>query len=78
MAVSSVSSKTYCLTGITGATIQLDKHGDSEGNYSVVALKAQESQFKLKDANLSCPYSMISVAQFYHSENLVSTPVSES
>lgn len=57
--------------GITGATIKLDNNGDSEGNYSVVALKMHDFQYHLAEGNFSCPYYMIPVAQFYHGELLV-------
>lgn len=57
--------------GITGATIKLDINGDSEGNYSVVALKSHDFQYHLNEGNFSCPYYMIPVAQFYHGELLV-------
>ncbi|XP_022167854.1 receptor-type guanylate cyclase Gyc76C-like [Myzus persicae] len=55
---------------ITGATIKLDNNGDSEGNYSVVALKSHDFQYHLAEGNFSCPYYMIPVAQFYHGELL--------
>lgn len=62
-------------TGITGATIKLDDHGDSEGNFSVVALKSHDFQIRLDEGNFTCPYYMIPVAQFYHGELLVSAPL---
>jgi len=58
--------------GITGATMKLDDHGDSEGNFSVVALKPYDFEFQLDEGNFSCPFYMVSVAQFYHVDSLVS------
>lgn len=57
---------------MTGATVKLDEHGDSEGNFSVVALKPVYYRFQIEEGNFTCPYSMISVAQFYRGELLVS------
>lgn len=67
------NTKNNNFTGITGATVKLDMNGDSEGNYSVVALKSQDYHLRLVDGNFTCPFNMISVAQFYHSGSLVST-----
>lgn len=52
-------------TGITGANIRVDKNGDSEGNFSVLAFK--ESNIIAKDASFSCNSHMIQVATFYPS-----------
>lgn len=59
---------------ITGSIIKLDKHGDSEGNFSVLALKP----YDLVDGNFSCEFHMIPVGQFqyYHDANS-DFPVSE-
>lgn len=58
-----------CLIGITGATIKIDGNGDSEGNFSVLALKPY------KEENFSClHYHMVPVAYFQQGENF---PVSE-
>lgn len=62
--------KNITYQSITGATIKLDINGDSEGNYSVVALKSHDFQYHLNEGNFSCPYYMIPVAQFYHGELL--------
>lgn len=32
-------SKILFISGVTGATIKIDSNGDSEGNFSVLALK---------------------------------------
>ena len=48
--------------GITGSNIRIDQNGDSEGNFSVLALK--ESQFSTKDTNFTCDRHMIAVATF--------------
>lgn len=58
-------------TGMTGATVKLDEHGDSEGNFSVVALKPVYYRYQVEEGNFTCPYSMISVAQFYRNDLLV-------
>lgn len=57
-----------CLLGVSGATIKLDKFGDSEGNFSVLALK--KDMFRLN--NFSCDYQMKPVGQFQQGETLVS------
>nr|XP_018907598.1 PREDICTED: receptor-type guanylate cyclase Gyc76C-like isoform X1 [Bemisia tabaci] len=46
---------------ITGATIRLDKNGDSEGNFSVLALKPH----RFSEKNFSCGHFMVPVGQFY-------------
>ena len=56
------------LTGISGATIKLDRHGDSEGNFSVLALKKEPLHIK----NFSCDFQMKPVGQFQQGDNLVS------
>lgn len=64
----------WLFTGVTGATIKIDKFGDSEGNFSVLALK----EFKLSTTNTSnftCDYHMVPVAYFQQG---VAFPVSES
>lgn len=53
--------------GITGANIRVDKNGDSEGNFSVLAFK--ESNIIAKDASFSCASHMIQVATFYPSND---------
>jgi guanylate cyclase, other len=72
-------SKSYCInkkksishfptfpTGVTGATIKIDRNGDSEGNFSVLALKPFESW---QHENLSCDLQMIQVAHFQQGED---------
>lgn len=53
------------LAGITGATIKIDANGDSEGNFSVLALKPSRENF-------SCNFQMVPVAYFQQGENPVS------
>lgn len=53
---------------MSGATIKLDKFGDSEGNFSVLALTKDPFQ---RD-NFSCDYQMSPVGQFLQGETLVS------
>lgn len=63
------------LKGITGAEIWIDKQGDSEGNFSVLAFK--ESYFSPKDSNFTCKRHMIPVATFHGRKENNSLPVSE-
>ncbi|XP_072387454.1 receptor-type guanylate cyclase Gyc76C-like isoform X1 [Diabrotica undecimpunctata] len=53
---------------ITGALMKLDKNGDSEGNYSVIAFS--EPQNKIVRYNFSCDYQMRPVGQFYQSSDV--------
>lgn len=55
---------------MTGSTIKIDKFGDSEGNFSVLALKP----YKMTRDNFSCDLHMVPVAYFQQGENF---PVSE-
>lgn len=55
----------FIYTGITGATIKIDENGDSEGNFSVLALKPSRENF-------SCNFQMIPVAFFQQGDNPVS------
>ncbi|XP_075220005.1 receptor-type guanylate cyclase Gyc76C-like [Lycorma delicatula] len=52
---------------ITGTTIKLDANGDSEGNYTVLALKPNNYSMN----NFSCSYYMIPVGQFQQGEQPV-------
>jgi hypothetical protein len=61
--------------GVTGAEIWIDENGDSEGNFSVLALK--ESQFSTKDSNFTCDRHMVQVATFQGRNTNNSLPVSE-
>jgi len=56
------------IIGVSGATIKLDKFGDSEGNFSVLALKKET----LHRDNFTCEYQMAPVGQFQQGETLVS------
>lgn len=56
--------------GVTGSTIKIDSSGDSEGNFSVLALKP----YKMTRDNFSCDLHMVPVAYFQQGENF---PVSE-
>lgn len=56
---------------MTGSTIKIDSNGDSEGNFSVLALKP----YKMTRENFSCDLHMVPVAHFQQGENF---PVSES
>jgi len=53
---------------VSGAKINLDKFGDSEGNFSVLALKKES----FHTDNFSCDYQMLPVGQFQQGETLVS------
>ena len=60
--------------GITGSDIRIDQFGDSEGNFSVLALK--ESNFSTKDfTNFSCDRHMVVVATFQQNKNISLLPV---
>lgn len=63
-----ITTFSFALVGVSGATIKLDQFGDSEGNFSVLALK-QES-FNI--SNFTCNYQMKPVGQFQQGETLVS------
>ncbi|XP_018335565.1 receptor-type guanylate cyclase Gyc76C [Agrilus planipennis] len=57
-----IESGTY--QSITGATMRLDKNGDSEGNFSVLALKkVPDSQSHVR-SNFTCHFQMVPVGQF--------------
>lgn len=58
------------LPGVTGATIKIDEFGDSEGNFSVLAMK----EWPLTGRNFTCHYHMVPVAIFIQGDEL---PVSE-
>jgi guanylate cyclase, other len=61
--------------GITGSTIRIDQFGDSEGNFSVLALK--DNSFSAKDTNFSCERHMVVVATFQQNKNVSNLPVSK-
>lgn len=58
------------VSGVTGSTIKIDKWGDSEGNFSVLALKKQD----FTTDTFSCVHHMVPVGFFIQGEDL---PVSE-
>jgi len=60
---------------ITGAVIKLDKNGDSEGNFSVLAYKESEQQYRGGSNNFSCGFHVAPVGQFYQSEEPAAYPV---
>lgn len=66
--------------GITGATIKVDEHGDSEGNFTVLALKRYTGNGTLdiikERVNFSCDYQMVPVGHFQQGLN-DDFPVSE-
>ncbi|XP_076675216.1 receptor-type guanylate cyclase Gyc76C isoform X3 [Andrena cerasifolii] len=58
--------RNHTYQSVSGATIKFDKFGDSEGNFSVLALK--KDPFRLN--NFSCDYQMKPVGQFQQGETL--------
>lgn len=60
--------------GITGSTIKIDQFGDSEGNFSVLAIQPHNASDHLRD-NFTCNYLMTPVAHFQQGNDF---PVSES
>ncbi|XP_043253857.1 receptor-type guanylate cyclase Gyc76C-like [Colletes gigas] len=62
--------RNHTYQSVSGATIKFDKNGDSEGNFSVLALK--KDPFRLN--NFSCDYQMKPVGQFQQGETLVYRP----
>lgn len=65
----------YFNLGITGATIKIDLHGDSEGNFSVLSLKP--STVNIAPGNFTCDLHLVPVAFFQQGINNT-FPVSES
>lgn len=55
--------------------MKLDKNGDSEGNFSVLAFRELDGVAKVRD-NFSCKFQMRPVGQFFQSQSQ-SDPVSE-
>ncbi|KAF5306158.1 hypothetical protein FQR65_LT07434 [Abscondita terminalis] len=55
-------------TSITGATMRLDENGDSEGNFSVLALKPNDMPDIKVAKNFTCLYQMVPVGQFQQGE----------
>ncbi|XP_076290712.1 receptor-type guanylate cyclase Gyc76C isoform X2 [Lasioglossum baleicum] len=62
--------RNHTYQSVSGATINFDKFGDSEGNFSVLALKKDPFRFE----NFSCDYQMKPVGQFQQGETLVYRP----
>lgn len=62
----------FSVPGVTGSTIKIDSNGDSEGNFSVLALKPHT--FVVRE-NVVCDFTMLPVAYFQQGEKF---PVSES
>lgn len=56
--------------------MQLDKNGDSEGNFSVLALREVPKNESLVIKNFTCNFQMVPVAQFQQGVDRDS-PVSE-
>ncbi|KAJ1522077.1 hypothetical protein ONE63_002388 [Megalurothrips usitatus] len=56
--IENIRNRTY--TSVTGATIKIDEQGDSEGNFSVLAMKP----YKLRIENFTCDFHMVVVGQF--------------
>lgn len=49
------------IVGVLGTTMHIDNNGDSEGNFSVLALN--EKSFQV--GNFTCSYQMVPVATFH-------------
>ncbi|XP_076473176.1 receptor-type guanylate cyclase Gyc76C-like isoform X1 [Bombus vancouverensis nearcticus] len=58
--------RNHTYQSVSGATIKFDKFGDSEGNFSVLALKKDPFRFN----NFSCDFQMKPVGQFQQGETL--------
>ena len=69
-----IKNRTY--ESVTGSTIKIDKYGDSEGNFSVLALKPEHPNFANRD-NFTCTMHMIPVANFHQRGGENDLPVSE-
>jgi hypothetical protein len=61
----------FCFLGITGSSIKMDHNGDSEGNFSVAALKPYRYVYSTKMYNFTCDYFILPVAGFQQGENPV-------
>lgn len=53
----------FSISGIIGTTMKLDKNGDSEGNFSVIAYTEPDN--KTVRYNFSCPFQFRPVGQFF-------------
>lgn len=58
------------ILGVTGATIKLDANGDSEGNFSVLAVKQGDYRVHFAEHDFFCDYIMIPVGQFQERDPL--------
>lgn len=58
----------FCFTGAMGFTLRINQHGDSEGNYSLIARGVLKENPKEE-------YGMYPVGVFLLSENLTALPV---
>ncbi|XP_015514449.1 receptor-type guanylate cyclase Gyc76C [Neodiprion pinetum] len=63
--------KRHTYDSISGATIKLDENGDSEGNFSVLALQ----KLPMTRDKFSCDYQMIPVGQFQQGDTIVYRPI---
>lgn len=63
----------FIILGIIGATMKLDKNGDSEGNFSVIAYK--ETENKTVRYNFSCPFQFRPIGQFFQSDDVDDDPL---
>lgn len=64
--------------GVTGASIRIDDNGDSEGNYTVLAVKFSNisrpiTVAKMTSGSFSCHYEMVPVGRFDYTNS--TTPV---
>lgn len=62
----------FSFPGITGSSIKMDQNGDSEGNFSVAALKPYHYVYNASMYNFTCEYFIRPVAGFQQGENPVS------
>lgn len=63
----------WMILGVTGATMKIDRNGDSEGNFSVLALVPTSDNIVYN--NYRCNYQMRPVGQFFQLDSAY--PVSE-
>lgn len=61
--------KNHTYESITGSSIKMDHNGDSEGNFSVAALKPYRYVYSTKMYNFTCDYFIRPVAGFQQGEN---------
>ncbi|GFG40122.1 hypothetical protein Cfor_09373 [Coptotermes formosanus] len=63
--------KNHTYESITGSSIKMDHNGDSEGNFSVAALKRYSYVYNTNMYNFTCDYFIRPVAGFQQGENPV-------